>query len=186
MFPPAQNVFSSTLPGESGLDFDMCWRCPVQSKLLNFFFFGTSLPPKKAPTHQRGPDPPLRDVRGRDPSAFCMNQPPSEKKKRSSNSKHMASQGSSRCPRHVLTTWFPWVPCHQTPRRPGGLSHGESRSLYPPRPDTMGPLVGVASHSLPRSAVGDPTQASSDSSSEATLLGCPLTRQEGVQSIRAE
>ena len=38
---PTQNVFSSVLPGEPGLDFDMCWRCGVQSKPLNYFF-GTS------------------------------------------------------------------------------------------------------------------------------------------------
>lgn len=38
---PAQNVFSSMLPGEPGLDSDMCWRCGVQSKPLNYFF-GTS------------------------------------------------------------------------------------------------------------------------------------------------
>ena len=46
---PAQNVFSSALPGEPGLDFDMCWRCGVQSKPLNYFF-GTS---KKTP-HIKG------------------------------------------------------------------------------------------------------------------------------------
>lgn len=34
-----QNVFCYRLPGEPGLDTHMCWRCGVQSKPLNYFFF---------------------------------------------------------------------------------------------------------------------------------------------------
>lgn len=56
---PAQNVFSSVLPGEPGLDSDMCWRCGVQSKPLNCFF-GTS----KKTLHIKGDPSPAPCVAG--------------------------------------------------------------------------------------------------------------------------
>lgn len=43
------SVFSAALLGEPGLAFDMCWRCGVQTKPLNYF-----LEPPKRPCTSKG------------------------------------------------------------------------------------------------------------------------------------
>lgn len=105
---PAQNVFSSKLPGEPGLDFDMCWRCGVQSKPLNYFF-GTS----KKTLHIKGDLIPALCIAGIVKHFARINH--LLKKKGSPNSKHIASLWTQMWPKHMLTTWLlPLVQWNQT------------------------------------------------------------------------